>query len=74
MAYAIYFICKNLTLIELNYIVIEKEFLALVHSINKFRHHITGYLALIHKNHSTIQYLMNKPSTNGRVIRWLLLL
>ena len=41
--YAIYFISKNLTPAELNYIVTEKEFLAVVHAINKFRHYITGY-------------------------------
>jgi hypothetical protein len=59
---------------ELNYIVTEKEFLVVVHAINKFRHYITGYEIFIHTDHSTIRYLMNKPITNGRVTRWLLLL
>ena len=36
--YAIYFISKNLTLVELNYTVTEKEFLVVVYSINKFHH------------------------------------
>ena len=34
--YAIYYISKNLAPVELNYTVIEKEFLAIVYSINKF--------------------------------------
>ena len=34
--YAIYYISKNLALAELNYTVTEKEFLAIVYSINKF--------------------------------------
>ena len=34
--YAIYYINKNLTPSKLNYIVTEKEFLAVVHAINKF--------------------------------------
>jgi hypothetical protein len=34
--YAIYFTSKNLTPPELNYTVTEKEFLAVVHAINKF--------------------------------------
>jgi hypothetical protein len=33
-----------------------------------------GYEVFVHIDHSTIRYLMNKPITNGRVTRWLLLL
>ena len=72
--YAIYYTSKNLTPAELNYTVTEKEFLAVVHAINKFRHYITGYETFVHTDHSAIRYLMNKSITNGRVIRWLLLL
>ena len=73
-SYAIYFVRKNLSPVELNYIVTEKEFLAVVHSINKFCHYITGYEVFVHTDHSVIRFLMNKPITNGRVTRWPLLL
>jgi hypothetical protein len=73
-SYAIYFVSKNLSLAELNYTVTEKEFLAFVHAINKFCHYITGYEVFVHTDHSAIIFLMNKPITNGRVTRWLLLL
>eukprot|EP00253_Pinus_taeda_P008259 PITA_08259 len=59
---------------ELNYTVTEKEFLAVIHAINKFRHYITGYTTFVHTDHSAIKYLMNKSITNARVTRWLLLL
>ena len=72
--YAIYYTSKNLTPSVLNYTVTEKEFLAIVHAINKFRHYITGYETFVHTDHSAIRYLMNKSITNGRVIRWLFLL
>ena len=72
--YAIYYKSKYLTPTELNYTITEKEFLLGVHAINKFRHYITGYETFVHIDHSTIRYLMNKPNTNGRVTRWLLLL
>ena len=72
--YVIYFIRKNLTPTELNYIVTGKEFLAVVHAVNKFRHYITGYEVFVHTDHSTIRFLMNKRITNGRINRWLLLL
>jgi len=74
LAYAIYFVNKNLTPAELNYIVTEKEMLAIIHAVNKFRHYITRYEVLVHTYHSTIRYLMKKPFTNGRITKWLLLL
>jgi hypothetical protein len=72
--YTIYYINKNLSPIELNYMVTEKEFLVVIHAINKFWHYITGYPIILHTDHAAIKYLMNKPITNGRVTRWLLLL
>eukprot|EP00253_Pinus_taeda_P013985 PITA_13985 len=74
LPYAIYFVSKNLSKAEMNYMVIEKEFLVVVHSLNKFRHYITGYQTFVHTDHATIRYLMNKPDVNARIIRWLLLL
>ena len=50
----------------------EKEFLAVVHAINKFRHYITGYDFSVHTDHSAIKFLMNKPITSGRITRWIL--
>jgi hypothetical protein len=64
-SYAIYFVGKNLSLAELNYIVIEKELLAVVHAINKFLHYITGYKVFVNTDHSSIRFLMNKPITIG---------
>ena len=48
--------------------------MAVVYSINKFCHYITGYEVFVHTDHSAIRFLMNKPITNGRVTWWLLLL
>eukprot|EP00253_Pinus_taeda_P032971 PITA_32971 len=74
LLYAIYFVSKNLSNVELNYIVTEKELLAIVHYLNKFRHYITGYQTFVHTDHAAIRYLMNKPDVNACIIRWLLLL
>ena len=72
--YAIYYVSKNLAPTKLNYTVIEKEFLAIIYANNKFRHYVTRYSSFVHTDHSTIRYLFNKPITNARAIRWLLLL
>jgi hypothetical protein len=69
LPYAIYFISKNMSPAELNYIVTEKEFLEVIYAINNFRHYITGYSTFVHTDHSAIKYLMNKPITNARVTR-----
>jgi len=60
VTHAIYFISKNLTPTELNYVVTEKEFLVVVYAINKFRHYITDYKVFVHTDHSAIHYLMKK--------------
>ena len=52
----------------------KKEFLAVVYSINNFFHFIKGYEVFVDTDHSAIRFLKNKPITNGRVTRWLLLL
>ena len=46
----------------------------MIHAVNKFRHYITGYPVILYTDHSTIKYLANKPVTNGRITRWLILL
>eukprot|EP00253_Pinus_taeda_P003350 PITA_03350 len=74
LPYAIYFISKNLSKVELNYMVTKKELLAIVHSLNKFRHYITCYHTFVHTDKIEIRYLMNKPNVNASIIRWLLLL
>ena len=52
----------------------EQELLAIVYAIDKFKHYITGYSTFLQTDDSTIKYLMNKPITNARVTRWLLIL
>jgi len=58
----------------MNYTVTKKEFLAVVHSLNKFRYYITSYQTFVHIDHATIRYLMNQHDVNARIIRWLLFL
>lgn len=59
---------------ELNYTVTEKVLLIVLHSLNKFRHYITGYQTFVHTDHAAIKYLMNNLDVNSRIIIWLCLL
>lgn len=69
----IYYINKNLSPTELNYIVTEKEILVVIYAINKFGHYITRYPVVLYTEKYSTKYLANKPVTNGRVTRWLIL-
>lgn len=72
--HAIYFISKNLQGTKFNYTVTEKELLAVIYALNKFRHYITRYEIYVHTDHSAIKYLINKPAISGRLAHWLLLM
>ncbi len=65
--HAIYFIDKKLQGAEFNYIVTEKELLAVIYALNQFKHYIIGYEIFVHTYHSAIKYLMNNPTILGRL-------
>lgn len=52
--HAIYYIIKHLKGAELKYTMIEKEFLSIIHAINKFKHYIIGHPVFVHTYHSSI--------------------
>ena len=48
--------------------------LAIVFACEKFRPYILGSQVIVHTDHETIKYLMEKKNTKPRLIRWVLLL
>jgi hypothetical protein len=58
---------------EQNYNTIEREGLAMVYAMQKFRHYLLGKHFNMFTDHSTLEYLVNKPVLGGRICRWLLL-
>lgn len=56
----IYFYSKVLDATQINYIVIEKVILAVVYAFDKFRAYLVGTKVIMHTNHITIRYLLNK--------------
>ena len=70
----IYYVTKNLTPSEINYMLTEKEFSVDIYTIKNFHHYTTGYPTFVNIYHSTIKYLMNKPITPRWIKIWLLLL
>ena len=71
---AIYYASKTFNEAQENYSTTEKEILAIVFSCDKFRPYILGFHVIIHNDHATIKYLIEKKETKPRLSRWVLLL
>ncbi len=59
--------------IERNYITIEKEALAMVYALHKFKLYLLGNQFVFYVDHMVLVYLINKPQVFGQKTRWLLL-
>ncbi|RDY07850.1 Retrovirus-related Pol polyprotein from transposon 17.6, partial [Mucuna pruriens] len=57
-----------------NYTTTEKELLAIVFALDKFRSYLLGSKIVVFSNHATLKFLLKKPDTKPRLIRWMLLL
>ncbi len=59
---------------QLNYSVTEKECLALVYAVKKYRHYIYGTHFTLYSDHNPLQHIMKIKNPNGRLTRWSLIL
>ena len=72
-AFVIYYANKTLDSAQSNYTTTEKEFLAVVFALEKFRSYIIGSLVTIFTDHAALKYLLSKKDTKPRLTRWILL-
>jgi hypothetical protein len=73
MDHPIYFVSRKLSQAERNYTTTEREGLAMIYALQKFRHYLLGSHFKFFTDHSALKYLVNKPVLEGRICRWLLL-
>jgi hypothetical protein len=73
MDHPIYFVSQNLSQEERNYTMTEREGLAMIYALQKFRHYLLSSHFKLFTNHFALKYLVNKPMLEGRICRWLLL-
>ena len=72
-SFVIYYASKTLDSAQANYTTTEKEFLAVVFSLEKFRSYIVGSPVTIFTDHAALKYLLSKQDTKPRLTRWILL-
>ncbi len=56
-----------------NYITSEREALAMVCALHKFRHYSLGNQFVFYVEHMALVYLVNKPQVFNKITMWLLL-
>jgi hypothetical protein len=67
------FATKKISTVERNHTTTEREGLAMVYALQKFRHYLLGGHFKMFTDHSALKYLVNKLVLGGRICRWLLL-
>ncbi len=66
--------CRLLNLVERNYTITEREALAMVYALHKFKHYLLGNQFVFYVDHMALMYLVNKPQVFGKIVKWLLLI
>ncbi|CAL9012108.1 unnamed protein product [Prunus brigantina] len=72
--HAIYYASRTLNDAQLNYSTTEKELLAVIFALEKFRSYLITNKVIVYTDHVALKYLLAKKDAKPRLIRWILLL
>ncbi|XP_062113938.1 uncharacterized protein LOC133824940 [Humulus lupulus] len=70
----IYYASRTFNDAQLNYSTTEKELLAVIFALEKFRSYLIGTKVIVYTHHAALRYLLAKKEAKPRLIRWILLL
>jgi len=70
----IYYASKTLNDAQVNYSTTEKEFLAIVFALEKFRSYLVCSKFIVYTDHTALRYFLSKKDAKARLIHWVLLL
>ncbi|KAI5338676.1 hypothetical protein L3X38_017948 [Prunus dulcis] len=74
LPHVIYYASRTLNDAQLNYSTTEKELLAIVFTLEKFRSYLVGSKVIVYSDHATLRFLLTKKDAKPRLIIWILLL
>ena len=63
--HVIYYASKTLNNAQMNYTITEKELLAIVFALDKFRSYLLGSKVLIYSDHAALKYLFSKKDAKA---------
>ncbi|KAL0309863.1 UNVERIFIED_CONTAM: Retrovirus-related Pol polyprotein from transposon opus [Sesamum radiatum] len=72
--HTIYYASRTMNDAQRNYATTEKELLAVIFAIEKFRPYLLLSKVIVFTDHSALRYLMSKSDAKPRLLRWILLL
>ncbi|XP_038679454.1 uncharacterized protein LOC119980732 [Tripterygium wilfordii] len=73
-SHVIYYSSQTLNDAQVNYTTTEKELLAIVFALDKFRQYLACSKVIVYSDHAALRYLLSKKDSKPRLIRWVLLL
>jgi len=68
----IYYASRTLDVAQSNYTTTEKELIAVVFSLEKFRSYLLGSPVVVFTDRAAFKYLLKKAESKPRLIRWML--
>ncbi|XP_054807358.1 uncharacterized protein LOC129309679 [Prosopis cineraria] len=73
-SHVIAYASRTLDAAQANYTTTEKELLAIVFALDKFRSYLLNAKVVVFSDHAALKYLLRKPNAKPRLVRWMLLL
>ncbi|CAL8119103.1 unnamed protein product [Prunus armeniaca] len=74
LPHVIHYASRTLNDAQLNYSTTEKELLAVVFALEKFRSYLVGSKVIVYFDHAALRYLLTKKDAKPPLVRWILLL
>ncbi|BBN69977.1 transposable element gene, partial [Prunus dulcis] len=74
LPHVIYYASRTLNDAQLNHSTTEKELLAVVFGLEKFRSYLVGSKVIFYSDHVALRFLLTKKDAKRRLIIWILLL